>query len=54
MNTPEMQAIGHKTNYNVAVARDAVTKVFSSDKVKDAIRKKGIKLISYKDVKIQK
>ncbi len=51
VETPEMQAISHKGYENVAIDRDWVTKVFTSKKVKKAIRKKGIKLISYKDLK---
>ena len=51
IDTAEMGAIGHKGYEDVAKDRDAVTEVFVSDKVKDAIQKLGIKLISYADLK---
>jgi chitin disaccharide deacetylase len=51
MDTPEMRAIGHRGYYTVAEERDAVTKVFTSDRVKEAVRKKGIRLIGYKDLR---
>jgi predicted glycoside hydrolase/deacetylase ChbG (UPF0249 family) len=47
MDTPEMRAIGHIGYYTVAEERDAVTKVFTSERVKETIRKKGIRLIGY-------
>jgi predicted glycoside hydrolase/deacetylase ChbG (UPF0249 family) len=46
----EMSAIGHVGYENVAEDRDAVTEVFTSDKVKKAIDRLEIKLISYKDL----
>jgi hypothetical protein len=51
LDTPEMRAIGHKGNYDVAEQRDAVAKVFTNDRVKEAVRKKGIRLIGYKDLR---
>ena len=48
---PEMQPVGHPRNRNVAKQRDLVTKVFTSERVKKTIEKKGIKLISYKNLK---
>jgi predicted glycoside hydrolase/deacetylase ChbG (UPF0249 family) len=51
IDTPEMKAIGHKGYEDVAQDRDAVTKVFTSEKVKDAIKRLRIKLISYADLK---
>jgi len=51
INTAEMSAIGHKGYENVAEDRDAVTEVFVSDKVKKAIKRLGIRLISYADLK---
>lgn len=48
---PEMQPIGHTGNNNVAKSREMVTRVFTSEKVKNTIHKKGIKLISYADYK---
>jgi chitin disaccharide deacetylase len=51
MNTMEMQAIWHKGYENVASDRDAVTKVFTSKEVMQGINKRGIKLVSYKEIK---
>jgi predicted glycoside hydrolase/deacetylase ChbG (UPF0249 family) len=51
LNDPEMQAIGHKGYEDVALDREGVTRVFTSAAVKTAILSKGIKLISYKDLK---
>ena len=51
IDTPEMRAIGHPGYEDVAQDRDAVTKVFTSEKVKSAIKRLGIKLISYADLK---
>ena len=49
--TAEMGAIGHVGYENVAEDRDAVTDVFTSNRVKEAIDRLGIKLISYADLK---
>ena len=46
----EMQAIGHKGYENVAIDREGVTQAFCSAKVKDAIQKRGVKLVSYADI----
>jgi len=51
LDTAEMRAIGHNGYYDVAEDRDAVTKVFMSEEVKRAIKKLGIQLISYADLK---
>ena len=51
LDTPEMRAIGHRGYENVAYNRDAVTRVFTSSKVKEVINKKGIKLIGYADLR---
>jgi hypothetical protein len=51
LDTPEMRAIGHKGYYDVARDRNGVTEIFTSPDVKRAIKKLGIKLISYKDLK---
>ncbi len=51
IDTAEMGAIGHKGYEDVAKDRDAVTEVFTSDKVKGAVKRLGIKLISYSDLK---
>lgn len=48
---PEMKPIGHKGNNDVAQSREMVTRVFTSEKVKQVIKEKGIKLISYGDLK---
>ena len=51
LDTPEMRAIGHPGYEDVAQDRDAVTKVFTSEKVKSAVKRLRIKLISYADLK---
>lgn len=51
LNTPEMQAIGHKGYEDVAADRAAVTAVFTSPEVKAAIQEQGIQLISYRELK---
>ncbi len=50
-DTPEMQTVGHTGNENVATDREWVTRVFTSEKVKETTRRKGIKLVSYADYK---
>jgi hypothetical protein len=45
-----MRAIGHKGYYGVAKDRDGVTEVFVSAEIKSAVKKLGIKLISYADL----
>ena len=51
LNSPELQAI-HLVGYeDVAIDRQGVTDLWTDPKVKEAIRKKGIQLISYKDLK---
>ena len=52
--TDEMKTVGYKGYENVGLNREWVTRVFTSEKVKQTIQKKGIKLIGYgnlKDVK---
>jgi len=51
MDTPEMQAIGHKGYYGVAKDRQAVTDLFVNAKVKKKIKELKINLISYTDLK---
>lgn len=46
----EMKAVWHKGYEWVAEDRQGVTDLFTSEKVKKAIRDKGIKLISYNDL----
>jgi len=50
LDTEEMRGIGHEGYWNVASHRDAVTKAFTSAKVKAVIEKRGIQLVSYNDV----
>lgn len=45
-----VEVMGHKGYWNVAAHRDAVTRAFTSEKVKSVIEKRGIKLISYRDL----
>jgi chitin disaccharide deacetylase len=51
LDTPELRAIHHKGYDNVALDRQGVTDVWTNPKVKDVIKKKEIRLISYKDLK---
>jgi chitin disaccharide deacetylase len=50
INDEELKAISHIGYEDVATDRQGVTDVFTSTKVKEAIRKKGIVLIGYKDL----
>jgi predicted glycoside hydrolase/deacetylase ChbG (UPF0249 family) len=50
MDTDEMRAMGHKGYENVAADRVGVTHAFTSAKVKDAIKARGVKLISHLDL----
>lgn len=50
-NSEEMQTVGHKGYENVGLDREWVTRVFTSEKVKEIIQKKGIKLINYNDLR---
>lgn len=50
LDTPEMRAIGHEGYENVAHDRAAVTEVFTHPKVRAAIKRRGIELVSYADV----
>ncbi|MEZ5105621.1 MAG: polysaccharide deacetylase family protein [Draconibacterium sp.] len=51
VESPEMETIGHKGYETVGQDRMWVTHVFTSEKVKQTIQKKGIKLVSYSDFK---
>jgi predicted glycoside hydrolase/deacetylase ChbG (UPF0249 family) len=53
LDTPEMQAYGHIGYENVATDRDMVTKTYTNEKVKEIIKQRNIKLISYKDLLVQ-
>jgi hypothetical protein len=50
IDTPELRAIHHKGYEEVAVDRQGVTDTWTSQRVKDAVKKKGIRLISYGDL----
>jgi hypothetical protein len=50
LDSPELRAIYHIGYEDVATDRQGVTDTWTSEKVKAAIRKYGIKLISYKDL----
>jgi hypothetical protein len=50
LDTPEMLSIGHKGYENVAAHRAAVTSAFISPKVKEAIARRKVALISYADI----
>jgi CubicO group peptidase (beta-lactamase class C family)/predicted glycoside hydrolase/deacetylase ChbG (UPF0249 family) len=49
-DTPEMRQIGHPGYENVAADRAGVTRAFTSARVKEAIARRKIKLISYADI----
>ena len=49
--TSEMETVGHKGYEDVAADREAVRKVYTSPEVKAALRRLGIELIAYKDLK---
>lgn len=53
-DSDEMKTVGHKGYENVGLDREWVTLVFTSEKVKQTIKNKGIKLISYNDLKDKK
>jgi len=47
LDTPEMQAIGHKGYENVAADRDGVTRALCSPKAMEVVQRRGIELLSY-------
>lgn len=49
--TEEMKAIGHDGYYDVATNRDGVTKAWTDPGVMEVIKRRGIQLISYADLK---
>ena len=49
-DTPEMRNMGHIGYENVATDRAGVTHAFTSGRVKDAIARRGVRLISYADL----
>jgi hypothetical protein len=50
LESMEMSAVGHKGYENVNEDRQMVTELFTSELLKKAIEKKGIRLISYADL----
>jgi predicted glycoside hydrolase/deacetylase ChbG (UPF0249 family) len=50
LDTPEMRAIGHHGYENVAEDRAGVTRAFTSPRVQEVIRRRGIQLVSYGDL----
>jgi CubicO group peptidase (beta-lactamase class C family)/predicted glycoside hydrolase/deacetylase ChbG (UPF0249 family) len=50
LDNEELRAISHIGYEDVAKGRQDVTTMFTSEKVKEAIQRKGIKLVSYKEV----
>jgi predicted glycoside hydrolase/deacetylase ChbG (UPF0249 family) len=51
LDSPELQAIHHIGYEDVAADRQGVTSLWTDQEVKNAIKKKGIQLVSYKDLK---
>jgi chitin disaccharide deacetylase len=51
LDGPELRSIYHIGYENVAEDRQGVTDLYTSAKVKEAIKKRGIQLISYADLK---
>ena len=50
LNNTELQAVFHTGYEDVAMDRQGVTDLFTSEKVMSAIKKMGISIISYKDL----
>jgi len=50
-DTPEMQGMGHTGYEHVAADRDAETRMVMDERVLEVIERRGIKLISYADLK---
>jgi predicted glycoside hydrolase/deacetylase ChbG (UPF0249 family) len=48
---PEMRAMGHAGYPNVAQDREGVTRAFTSERVKALLKERGIKLVSYADLR---
>lgn len=51
LDSPELRAIHHVGYEDVATDRQGVTDLWTSEKVKAAIKRNGIELISYRDLK---
>jgi len=54
LDSPELRAIHHIGYEDVAVDRQGVTDLWTNEKVKAAVRSKGIQMISYADLKRKK
>lgn len=50
LNTPELQNVWDSIDHDVGTSRGAVTEALCSEKIKEMIKKKKIKLIGYKDM----
>jgi hypothetical protein len=50
LDNDELKAIYHIGYEDVAKGRQDVTNIFTSEKVKEAIIRKGVQLVSYKDI----
>ncbi len=53
MDTPETRAIGHEKYYTVANERYGEVYAFTSEKVKEVIKRRSIKLLSYRNFKVK-
>ena len=53
-DTPEMRRVGHPGYEHVAQDRDGVTKIFTDRRVMETVRAKGIKLVSYADLQVER
>jgi chitin disaccharide deacetylase len=51
LDGPEMRAIGHVGYENVALDRQGVTDPWTSAAVKEAVKRRGIELIGYRDLR---
>jgi len=54
VKSPELETVGHRGYEDVAEDKEAVRQVFTSEAVKAKIRNLGIKLISYKDLDLER
>jgi predicted glycoside hydrolase/deacetylase ChbG (UPF0249 family) len=50
LDSPELKAVSHIGYEDVAIDRQGVTTLWTSDEIKSLIKSKGIQLVSYKDV----
>jgi hypothetical protein len=50
LDSPELRAVSHIGYEDVAADRQGVTSLWTDPQVRNAIRQKGIQLISYKDM----